>query len=459
MTTRFSQRTDGVSVVVGALLILALIVATTVTIRLSYVPVWQADKEAAQMSEVQKQFAAIKAGLDRQADTDDFVPQSYPVSLGSSSTSIMGGTPPPGALRFDPDVASFRLFSSKLNVQIENGTSYIGADETWTTIGEAPASTTIANVGRVLSLRLQLNSIDEDNVNDAVTVTITDSNGAFAGSFRVMIDDLGGNDWAINYRTQRAGPSTIFETDEARPDGATLAPLYVEATQANYRFASLLSVASSPYTLTFQASDVSGLLTAQYAITYEEVGVGGTALRGGTGLVRTDYIHTETSGRLTFDGATSYFPQQTYHAEHGAILLSQADGDAMVVDPSFEAHAVGTTTVLSLAMPAMIGDGAHFSSRATVGVQSTPISRTSWTAEAPNFSLNISTSLPSVWENYFDATLAALPGFVDGTHWTVQTGSNWANLTVYGTTAAPNSSAYDLSVQVKYVIARVEVES
>src|SRR5437879_4315675 len=125
---RFGRDESGVSVVVGALLVLSLIIATTVTVRIAYVPVWQADREAAQMRTVQSQFAQFKAVLDRQTEASDLVPETVPLSLGPESTSIWSSNPAPSQVQYDPSVAPLTVYSSKLNLQTQNGTSLLGSD-------------------------------------------------------------------------------------------------------------------------------------------------------------------------------------------------------------------------------------------------------------------------------------------------------------------------------------------
>jgi hypothetical protein len=452
----FRNDQRGVSVVVGAILVVSLIVATTITIRVAYVPVWQSEREAAHMSVVQNQFAQLKAVVDRQMDANDLLPQTQPVSLGPASTSAFSGSPAPSQLRFETGAMPFRVYTTKMNLQSENGTSYLGADETFQSIGTSPASINITSVSSVIGLRLRIANIGSSFVGDKVTVTIKDANGLFAGEFRFNVTVPTGA-WAAHVRVQNAALTTLFEGETTYPSGATYAPYYVDVLSPAYRFVSQLSTVRGPLTLTLQTTTTHAMV-ASYAITYVEAGPQGSAIRGGSGLVNTNAIRGGVDGRLTFQGRTSYFPAQTYTFEHGAIILDQPDGQTFAVAPSFRATYVGSTTVLSVALPALTGDAATFAGRTTIGISCTPLLRTTIIAEAPNMSLNLTTKHAGLWSRFWSDSLLALPGFVNGTHFTIQTGAQWTNLTVFGITSAPASTTYDVSLSFKQMQARIDLE-
>jgi hypothetical protein len=84
---KFTNSQSAVSNVVGGILFFALVVTLFIVIRVNFVPVWEAEREADHMETVQGQFAQIKADVDRMVANRTQAGVSDPITLSRTTGS------------------------------------------------------------------------------------------------------------------------------------------------------------------------------------------------------------------------------------------------------------------------------------------------------------------------------------------------------------------------------------
>ncbi|MFO1533505.1 MAG: hypothetical protein ABR562_07420, partial [Thermoplasmatota archaeon] len=281
---RFAAREDGVSNVLGAILVFGLFVVTLVTIQTQFVPVWQKQREGALMEDVARQMGAIKSGLDRQVGNQTQVPISEPLSMrAAEGFALFQEHDRPGTLTFGPagTGAGLAVSSNQLTIVQKNGQDLYGLAEQWVTV----AGGSISSITDVVHLRTRVT--DPENTNaGTMTVLFTDANGKCGGRLVTEVF-VSGSDRTIEDRvygpTQPASgscnatPITIRDTDAKKQTNP--AYYYVDAFDPELLFRSVLAALTFPATVTFTTVTLAG----DYNMVYDTV-TGGNNV-GGTGLV------------------------------------------------------------------------------------------------------------------------------------------------------------------------------
>ena len=448
-----ARRDEGVSTVLGAVLVFALFIITLVTIQTQFVPVWQKQRESGLMDNVAQQFGALKAGLDQQVGNVTLVPVSTAMPLkADEGFAFFSQASLPGTVTFSPAATGqgIAVSSSQLTIQQQNGFDLWGLSETWTT-----ATGSIAGITDIEHLRLRV--VDPENqAGGDMSFTLTDANGKCAGKLQIAIF-TSGSDRTIEDRvfgpqsplaaTCSATPITIRDTDAKKQTSP--AYYYLDAFDRDLQFTAVLAAATYPVT----AALVQNTLSGDYTMVYDSL-TGGQHV-GGTGLVVPNYAKTTAAGTLKVTKTNQQFPEQTYTLEYGALILDQPDGSAMVVAPQFQATATAVQTAIGWSVPALVGSPNAITGSSSATITSTPGARTFLTALAPRLTFTINTVHPALWSSFWDAQLVAagLTGNVAAagaacTGATVQysicTTASTATLNVFGPTAAPASTANDL---------------
>src|SRR5687767_15914208 len=104
----------GVSAVIGAVLLAAILVAVLLTIRLSYVPVWEKDAASVRYLGAESQLAKLRADLDRQTDNRTASVVASPITLGEQRASIFKESENPHSLKFTSDGVGMALGANQL---------------------------------------------------------------------------------------------------------------------------------------------------------------------------------------------------------------------------------------------------------------------------------------------------------------------------------------------------------
>lgn len=450
---------EGVSTVLGAILMFALLVITLITVQVKFVPVWDKQREQDTMLEVSKQVNILKADLDRLAanQTASGTANQITLSKAQGFTFFQTSNPAVASLTFTPASSGqgLALSSNQLTIMQANGVQLYGLGEEWTAIS---ATTPISSIVNIEHLRLRL--VDPEDTNSGLlTLTLT-SGGNCAGRLQIQVFVEAGSDRTIEDRVYgptsppsascNATPITIRDTDAKKQTDPPF--YYLDAFDPELHFASVLAAAAYPVTATLTQSVVVG----DYTMVYDIASGGGTTRVGGSGLVIPNYSATFPTGTLSVAHPNQRAVPQTYTMEYGAVILQQSDGAVMTVPPAFTVSTGATQASIAWSFPSLVGANAAINSPGGGTVLgSPPSSRTAYQAFAPRLGFTISTAQPALWVDFWTQTLQAA-GFMGSvatqgaacTTATVQfsicSTATSATLNVYGPTATPGSTANDL---------------
>lgn len=327
--TRLREDEQAVSVVIGAILIVGIMVIAAITVQTQYVPVWDKKREYEHALLVQSQFAALRSEVDRQVLNPSLLVVSNPLSMAGSTTGALGVSKPGDRIVFAPAGQGISVQSPRLTVQVSNGNLAAGANESWTAV--TSGGITVTDVRSVLSFRLRLNSAGRPNDTQSLTVTLTDGNDQFAGDFRVLVDDLNGNDWDLNRRTRNRDAETIFDNPIKFHNNAEVAPYWIDLIETELTFDAVLAAAVPPIRIDLVKNGLGG----DFAITYAQNS--GNVIVGSSGQVIQPFVRSIPGGSLVYTANNVRWPTQTYAMENGAVIVSQPEGAAFLIEPSITA--------------------------------------------------------------------------------------------------------------------------
>jgi hypothetical protein len=449
---------EGVSVVVGAILMVGILVATLITVRLNYVPIWEQSREAEHALAVITQLASLRSQLDMHLDNSSGFPFAQTITMGGTASSSFSPPDAPDSLAFRPGVRSFNISSNKMLIFSTNGTDVSGLNQTWVGI---PTATQVDGVLSVQALSLRVDLLDKTKENKKVTITITDGNGNSAGSFEFFVSRTNPDLVAIS-RTKDSTGATVTESPQAFHNSDVFAPYYVDVLDPKLKFHNLLAGAKKPLSLSLRHDPG---MPASYAIAFTKQAADGSPVPSGTGgQVEAPFFRTYTSGSIVYTSNTNFYVPQEFTIANGAMVLKQPDGAVFRVDPAFSAARSGSFTVISLAIPSLSGNEALLSGGAkSATVYTRAVSQTTITAQAPRLFFTITTDYPTLWGDFIRAQLegAGLGSLGSQPQFSITTvagtpGSVTVN--IFGTDSAPSSTTYDLAFIFRQVNVNTRIE-
>lgn len=432
---------EGVSAVVGAILVIGLIVAITVSVRVNYVPIWAEDREAEHARSILNQLGALKSEIDREVDNRTTIAFSNPLDMGVSASNALGAPKIPDRIALEGPARAVYLGAPQFVLIEEDGETLEAFSETWSSI---TATADLEDVFDVSSLRLRVTEIKKANTGDDVTITVYDAGGAFAGDFKFSIIDAGGADFLLYSTVRAADGSTIIDNPLSQHNNAVLSPYWVDVTDASYRFDQVIDAADAPLTLRLTENGLDADFSATYSIY-----ANGQIITAGGGLTVPYFSRMHSGPSLVYTNANQYFVPQEMVYEHGAIILDQDDAQTMRVEPTFTAGLVGNVTNLLIVVPTLSGTDQVVTGEGPATVYTTPHDRRSYIGRAPMFTMTVETAFPSVWAGFWTQKMLAIPGFVAGAHFLVSYTEGSASLQVYGTDPDAGSSDNDLYLTIR----------
>lgn len=462
----------GVSSVVGAILVAGLLVITLITIRTSFVPVWEEEAERGLMDQVTSQLGQLKGDMDRHVGNRSATAVTTTVSMGREAAGFFRVEGTPNQLEFEPGDKPVRFFADRIRFLSIDGSRTSSIDEDWRDY----SGLVLENVSRTADLGLRMDSVSAADHGDSVTVQITDAAGDPAGSLQIRVERFdmcpGGGSAVHGYRvlvtTRTAGGSVLYDQPilvmPGQPgdcagsgsDAPAIADFRVDALAPSYRFKDLLGAAAGPYALTFTHSDLPGDAAATYVV--EDQPGGMRILVGGGGPVETGFARTYAGGTLTYRAFNTYFVNQEYVLENGALVIDQTDGAFLRSAPKLDAARIADRGAVRLSVPSLVGDRATTAGEGTVSVATGARAHSSFVAEVPDFSFNVTTRFPALWSQlWFDELEES--NLDEGLgEFTITTGANWANLTVSGPTTDPASTELDVTVTLRRAAVDVQIK-
>lgn len=426
-----------VSSVLGAILVFGLLVVTLVTIQVKFVPVWDRDREAEHMQAVGNQFGQLKSDLDRMADNRTVVPISDPLTLEpAGGFRFFRGARLPGDLSLEPAAAGtgLRLSTNQARLLSENGQSLFVGSESWTAF---VTGDTLNNVGQVQNLRLRISTPADWNTGDSVTMTVTNATGAYAG--KLVVTNInrgvasGGPTYSFRFETFAASSTTIpvsireVSFSKENPPPYQYFNLLDEDISL---FKQVLAGAQAPATLTMTRFNMDASWTAAYTAVNPS---GGSTQVGTSGTLVPDFNRRLLSGSLTMASNNQHFVEQSYTLEHGAVILSQPDGDVMFVAPSMSANVVAGIADVRWVLPAIQGSATTISGPTSASVTAQPGGSSSFVATMPCLHVELTTRHGAVWAQYW-TTLFQEAGLSYGTEFKVASNETRASMTLFGLT-------------------------
>ncbi len=440
-----------VSSVLGGVLFFSLMFIFLVVIRVDFVPHWEEDKEAGRFTTMQGQLAGLKSEADRQATNRSVSEVGQAVTLGDRSTSRFFVAPPrAGTMSFSPGNAEATISAPELTIFSKNGVVAGATNEVW----QSASSGVESDIGEVLHLRLRITDPDTKSSGDSVTLTITDADGAFAGSLQVYIS-RDPPDTLLGSKVRAADGSIVNNRVQAYHQSSGVNQFWVDGMADELRFHDVLRAAKAPFSLTLSQNN----LNADYAISYQKQVGGGSVFVGGSGQTIPGFTQEYRGGRLDVEAKTTEFVAHHYHFENGAVLLHQDEGSIVRIEPSFTIDVLGSTTVIKMTLPSLMGpaDSVSLPGTATVFLDGQDSAQV--TGSAPAWTYRVSTSHPDAWAAFFKQTAQRGGLDIGAGEYAVATTATSATIAVYGRIADPLSSDHDLSIDLTRSRVNLRIET
>lgn len=432
-----------VSNVLGAILVFGLLVLALVMVQVRFVPVWDEDREARHVEAVIDQMSLFKADAERLATNATGGTVSTPLTVSPSGgfTFFQGSGRLGGEAAFTPSPsgAGITLSAPLLRITERGGSPLHALGETWITI---PASGSLTDVAAVAHLRVRVPDPNSETNGDTATLALLDAGGAYAGkAVLTFLRDASERSIQTEIFSAASATSPITVQRESYFHQVDPDYVYVNLLDDELLFDQVLAAAEGPFTLQLTRSGLNADYTAAYT-----AGSGGTGGSPG-GLVVPNYASTMPSGALSFDARNQRLPQQTFILEHGAILVVQPDGAAMLVPPTLSVTGTASQVVLDWVVPGLQGPSASLSGlRAATLTASAPGARTDIEGIAARLEIQIPTQQPAVWATHLDERLRQGGLSPDGPtpQFTLVQSTGALTMILFGPASAPTDVAEDV---------------
>lgn len=432
-----------ISSVLGAILLFGLFVVTMVTVQVQFVPRWEEEREARHVDQVVGQLGLFKSDADRLVTNATQGGITTPLTLGATQgfTFFRSANVARSEIGFTPSASGdgLGLASPLLRIQTRDGNEFYGLGEQWTTI---PTAGTLDDIAKVKHLRVRVDMIPGNfDEGDSSTLSVYDSSGSFAGKVVVTFRDFP-SEQALEVTVYNAQNTQISSGLEAFFQQTQVEYFYLDLLDDELLFGDVLAAADKPMELRLANNG----LASEYTVVFTD-STGSSSGGAAGGLLVPNYASTLPSGALALRAGYQHLPDQTFILEHGAILVVQADGAAMLVPPNLGLAAGRTQLVVDWVVPGLAGPEAGLGgSRAVTMVAHAQGSSTQIEALAARLSFTIPTEYPEVWEAYLtDALeLAGLTDAAPDPQYTITLAANAVQLDLFGPISAPADTTEDI---------------
>lgn len=434
---------EGLSSVLGAILLVGLLVSTLATVQVQYVPVWDEKREGRLMDQLSDELARLQADLGRQVANRTTAPLGAPLTLAPpDGFALFTSSTGPGTAAFAPAAAGagMSFASPRLTLLGQDGANLYMLNEAWDPIAAAES---VPDVASVEHLRIRVADPEALADGRALTLTLLDDGGAYAGKLVVLNRDAG-SEYSLVVRVYSAGSATVpitQSTDGWKKTATDQGHYYVDALEPALGFSAVLAAAGKPMTLSW----TTDMATAAAALVHTDATTGHV---GASGLQVPNFVHSADGGRLVVERENQRFPAQRYILEYGALLLEQPDGAAMAAPPAFAVASANGLTTVSWAVPELVGAPATVGGSRSARVAAVPLGpRVDLQAFAPQLTFTLATEHPAVWAAYFDEALRDAGLGAAAGHYAVTAGAGTVTLRLFGLTPDPASMADDLALR------------
>lgn len=392
----FGRDDEGVSAVIGFVLVFGIVSTGFLMWSFNTLPVWIADNEQARDDAVIEAFGRIKGGLDGLSSTGQAGPIGVTVPLGASEVPLLQPAPSIGEL------------------SVRSGSGWSGSFQDTTThllggriLGEPSqaigASHALVDVVQVDALAIEIDTSGLDNGHEVgVRAVATDGNTTV--TLEALHRDVGGTvcqasgNRHIRIQTVE-GALTLGEEFQCGVRN-TITDYRVDLLDAPFGFAAGLDRLSTPFNITLTPIEIGASLDeADLAAVVR--GEDGVPVFVGSGTSTGDLARAANGNHLRFTPVNLHHHDERIAWEAGAVILDRHDQGAVVVDPSFDLRVDASTGYLSWTVVQATGSGNTGSSgSATATVAHLGTDRLLFETTGANITLT--TPYPVSWERFFD---------------------------------------------------------
>ncbi len=413
--------------VIVAILMVSLLVAVLVIVQVYYVPNWMKDKESNHMDAVANQFSNLKFSIDLQATSSMYAPITSSITLGSKELPYFVSSRAFGSLNILPTT------SSNFSVYVSSQYGRKDLNQSMKPLTITPPDS-VDYVDSISAFYLIINTLSDGdtfnvtlNGNENIEVSVLRHNET---TFRINLKTINGTQILFN---QTIASSIPQEEEEFR----------VNLLNSDYRFSTdVLPYATTPFNLSVNASNTHGNNThGNFSI---------KCYKYDDSTIDLSY----QIGTIQYQSDNSYFVDQTYTYEGGAVVLEQHDGEAIISPPSFSAVNCTTKHIFNLSVVDIVGIEGK-TSASGYGTYSIKTNYSTYTYNktlARNVTIQINTNHPSAWGRY----LSNLMNGSGITNFTVDINEsgNYVSLSLQGP-QSNNSYDIELSIRVTKIYAQV----
>lgn len=395
---------EGVSVVIGAILLTAIVLGSIVMVQLTYVPIWEQDNEAKQAVAAMDGMAKLNGDIATSLQNGTKTTLSSSVDLQRESNNPLAGSTFPQRLVFTPgdhQQSGFSLASRNLLQQSVNGTTLAGVNESWNAVS---GTQLIEDAVDVLNFRLNITDADPDD-GDQLVVKIIDAKGKEAGTLTAYFEeDPPDLNLHIRVRAPTDPPTTLYDNRILSVHQTNWQPgYYIDLLNSEYRFDRLLDAARTPYDVHLIEDPTEG----EFTVTYVKDEGGNSLIVGGGGVAVQDFTRNLRPGSLAYESDNAHYPNQDILLENGAIILSQRDGNVFRVNPPVSVADVGGTTKMTINLPVLTGDSTTLTGSPSAVVQTIATKSERLVGIAGTLNVTIPTQFPGLWADHLEKKFKA----------------------------------------------------
>lgn len=512
---RFKGMADdrGVSVMVGAMLLFAMLAMAFVIVQSSYQPVWEKEAETRHMTEVQKEWGSLQSSLSRQATGAGAL--SHAIPLKPPKRDFLPDSQTAHTISFTPGENPIEVLIPRLAQPIPFGAlppSPGAGIEVWEEITKESGDCGIKEVpGTIWNLRLRIDELGSKDFN-AISVYATEPSGSRA-SFVVKEFSEPPNK-RVQYEVQD-GATTVYTNPGAFHISSDVNPYWVNLLEPEYqfekffrrhatgggftlyacpgKFASLEDALDGPPDeppkCEGKAEDAMAIPGCWGPLTGSVTVSGGSTTDDDECVddfekcmfsapieicLHPDPPDPDDCDRLTGGGTLRYhgenyqFVEQEYILENGLYVLQQRDGWVTKIAPRFAAEQDADKpwrTIVSIDIPLLVGPPTMIGGPEVATVNLVPVDSYLTNGLTDRFEIIVTSSYPQAWAEAWERTLEDA-GLVDPTKPAmfsilVNEEAGTAKLTLEGTTVEPSPDpddvTYDIGLTLRIVAIQVEL--
>jgi hypothetical protein len=414
----FHKSDQGVSSVLGALLIIALLVNFMVLVRVEFVPIWEADVEAQHLHDAERDMTYLASAL--LSGTGNSY-RSEPIALSPTTLVNFGPNRFPARLVMSTEMGGLGISSDSFMVVAQSsgraGSTYGAVPQKlgWTSVDD---QNSISDIGRLLELRFRLSEMTVEDAPSSFSAVWTNTANQVVANLTASIEPSE-QLIQVSVVSRDADGNVMGSRIDDVEEGALGITYYLNALDEIFRVGQTLSSSSGPFTLSMNhdsgivtnpLSPVLGGPQLHFATTYEN---GQGVILGSGGQAQTNFQLAVNASRFLYDYPTRFAKDRDYVLEYGGLVQVQPDGAIIKSGPGFFLGKSGPSLVMKMDVPSSSNPGTAASSSATTLVGLTPNNQSVLVGFSNQLELRWKTKYAAAWADHWKWDLQAA-GFGDG---------------------------------------------